>query len=106
LQEFAIASKVIVISHPETIRKLHAWRTDFDRIMKKSAFIVYELNSPWDSGISFVFSRDDVPLSAIDALIELLSFITNPIWRPAPSPPPWSRHNIPVMLPQPPLWPD
>ena len=77
----------MVSSHPEAVRKLHAWSTDFDKSLKRSAFIAYELNSLWDSGISFVFSRDDEPLSTIDALIDL-SFLADLLQRPAlPLPP-------------------
>ena len=45
LQEFAVDSKVMVTSHPEIVRKLHAWCTYFDRILKRSTFIAYELNT-------------------------------------------------------------
>ena len=31
LNEFVIDSKVMVSSHLEAVRKLHAWRTDFDK---------------------------------------------------------------------------
>jgi len=34
LQEFAVDNKVMVTSHPEVVRKLHTWRTYFDRILK------------------------------------------------------------------------
>jgi len=50
----------MVISHPETVRKLHAWHTDFGRILKRSAFITYELHTPWD-----IFSMDDAPQSTL-----------------------------------------
>ena len=43
LQKFAVDNKVVVTSHPEAVRKLHAWRADFDKILSASA---YELNSP------------------------------------------------------------
>jgi len=45
LQEFAVDNKVTVTSHPEAVRKLHAWRTDFDKILKRSAAITYEVNT-------------------------------------------------------------
>jgi len=61
LQEFAFDSKVMVTSHPEIVRKLHVWRKDFDKNMKRSASIAYESNSPWNLGISSVFSRNDAP---------------------------------------------
>ena len=35
LQEFAVDNKVMVTSHPKAVRKWHAWRTDFNRILKK-----------------------------------------------------------------------
>jgi len=58
LQKFAVDSKVMITNHPETVRKLHVWRTYFDRILKRSASI---------------FSRDDASRSTICALIELPS---------------------------------
>jgi len=34
------------------VRKLHAWRKDFDRAVKMIASIAYELDNLWDLGIS------------------------------------------------------
>jgi len=31
-QKFAVDNKVMVTSHSEAVRKLHVWRTDFDRL--------------------------------------------------------------------------
>jgi len=45
LQEFTVDSKVMVLSHPEAARKLHAWRTDFDKSLKRIASIAYKSNS-------------------------------------------------------------
>jgi len=56
-----VDNKVMVTSHSETVRKLRAWRKDFDRALKRIASIAYELDSPWDSGINSVFSSDDAP---------------------------------------------
>ena len=102
MQKFAFDNKVIVTSHPEAMRKLHAWRTDFDRILKRSASIAYGLDSPWDPGISFVFSREDASLSTIGAgaLIELLSFRAVLLQRPVPSLPPWSQRDTLVLIPR------
>jgi len=44
LQKFAIDNKVMVMSHPEAVRKLYAWLIDFDMILKRSVFIAYELD--------------------------------------------------------------
>ena len=90
----------MVMSCSEVVRKLHAWPKDFDRALKMVASITYKLDSPWDPGISSVFSRDDAPWSTLYVLIELPSFTANP------SPPPWYQHGVPVMLPRPPPWPD
>ena len=68
--------------------------------------IAYELDSPWDPGIDSVFSQDDAPHSTPCSLIVLLSSTTGLPWRPAPPPPPWSRHDVPLLLPRPPPWPD
>ena len=87
LQEFAVDSGVMVPSHPEVVRKLHAWCTDFDKSLKRSVSIAYESNSPWDPGINFVFSRDDAPRSTLYALIYLSAFTVNPSRRPVPPPP-------------------
>ena len=65
---------------------------------KRSASVAYESNNPWVLSISYVFSRGDAPLSAISALIEMPSFTADLTWRPAPPPPPWSRHDILVLL--------
>ena len=78
---------MMVTSHPETVRKFHAWRTDFDRFLKRSAFIAYELDISWNLGISSIFSRDDAPLSTISAFIELPFFTANPSQRPPPNDP-------------------
>jgi len=104
--EFSVNNKVMVMSLPETVRKLHDWRTDFDRILMKNAFIAYELDISRDSGISSVFSMDDAPLSTTGALIELPSFTVDSSQRPLPLPPSWCRCDVPVLLPQPPPWPD
>ena len=77
LQEFAVDSKVMVTSHPEVVRKLHAWRIYFDTILKRSASIAYELNTLWDPGISSVFSRNDASRSTLCALNELTSYTTD-----------------------------
>jgi len=37
----------MVTSHPEVVRKLHAWRIDFDRSRMRSAFIAYVLDIPF-----------------------------------------------------------
>jgi len=97
LQKFTVDNKVMVMSHPEAVRKLHAWHTDFDRVLKRSAFIAYELNTSWDPDISYVFSRNDTPLSTIGVLIELPSFTADPSQRP-----PWSRCNTLVLILRPP----
>ena len=44
LREFTVNNKVIVMNHYETMRKLHAWCTDSERILKKIASIPYELD--------------------------------------------------------------
>ena len=92
----------MVMSCSEVVRKLHAWPKDFDRALKRIASIAYELDSPWDPGISSVFSRDDMSWSILFALIELPSFIADLSWRPAPPPSPCYQRDVPVMLPQPP----
>jgi len=96
LQEFAVDSKVMVMSHPEAVGKLHVWRAYIDRFLKRSAFIAYELNTPCDPDISFVFNKDDEPPFIIGALIELPSF-TDLSQRPALPPPPWSRCDALVL---------
>jgi len=44
LQEFTVDNKVIVTSHSENIKKLHARCIDSDRVLKRSASVTYELN--------------------------------------------------------------
>jgi len=48
LQEFAVDNKMVVTSHSETVRKLHAWRTNSKMILKKIVSITYELDNSWD----------------------------------------------------------
>jgi len=106
LQEFTVDNKVMVTSRCEAVRKLHAWRKNFDRALKRIAFIACELDNPWDPGINSVFSRDDAHWSTLYVLIELPSFTADPSRRPAPSPPPWYQHGVLVMLLRLPPWPD
>jgi len=54
------------------------------------------------SAIGSVFIMDDVPLSAIGALIELSSFTADPSQRPVSPPPPWLRCDALVLLSRPP----
>jgi len=35
LQKFTVDNKVMITSHFEAARKLHAWRTDFDKSLKR-----------------------------------------------------------------------
>ena len=88
----------MITSHAEIIRKLRTLRTYFDKILKKSASIAYELNTQWDSGISFIFSRDDAPQSPLCALVELPSFTADPLRGPVPPLPPWFWRDILVLL--------
>jgi len=74
LHEFAVDSEVITTSHPEIVRKSHAWRTDSSRVLRRFALMTDELNISWDPGISSVFSRNDAFLSIICLLIEVLFF--------------------------------
>ena len=45
-QEFAVDNKMMFTSHPVAVRKLHAWRTDFDKALKRVTSVTYESNSP------------------------------------------------------------
>jgi len=40
LQKFAVDNKAMVTSHLEAARKLHAWRKDFDRALKRIASLL------------------------------------------------------------------
>ena len=46
LQEFAVDNEVIMMSHSEIVRKLHAWCKYPDRVLKRSASITDELDIP------------------------------------------------------------
>jgi len=46
LREFVIDNKVMATSHLKAVRKLHVWRTYFDKGLKRNAFIVCKSNSP------------------------------------------------------------
>ena len=51
---------MIDTSHPETVTKLHVWRTCCNRVLKRIAFITYELDISWDPDIGAVFVGDDL----------------------------------------------
>jgi len=40
--------------------KLHAFRTSFDKILKRSASVIYELDISWDPDIGPAFIGDDL----------------------------------------------
>ena len=46
-------------------RKLHAWYTGPDRVMKKSAFNIDALDIPWDPSIGLVFSKHESLLPTV-----------------------------------------
>jgi len=45
LQEFAVDNEVIVMRHHEIVRELHAWHQGSDTVLKRIAFLTYELNT-------------------------------------------------------------
>ena len=77
MQEFAVDSKVIVMSHSEITRKLHVWCIGPDRALKRSAFIIDELDILGDLGIGSIFSRDESFLPDASAMFELPSTTTD-----------------------------
>ena len=103
LQEFTVDSEVIVTSHPEIVRRSHAWCTGSPGVLKRLTLMTDKLDISWHPSISSVFSRDDALLSTICVSNEI-TFYGRPSWRSAP--PPWSRRDIAVMLPRPPPWPN
>jgi len=105
LQEFVVDSEVIVTSYPEIVKKSHAWRTSFLRVLRMLALMIDELDIPWDPRISSVFSRNDVPMSTICALFKLPSTIVDPSWKHISPPPPWFRSDKRMSIPRPPPWP-
>ena len=68
---FACPYSVLHELHSEIARKLHAWRTYPDRVLKRSASSTNELDITWDLGIGSVFSRDESLLPTAYALSEL-----------------------------------
>ena len=75
LQEFAVDNKVIVKSHSIIVRKMHAWCTSLDRVLKRSAFITDELDIPWVL-VLVQFSAESL-LSDVYVLFELPSTTTD-----------------------------
>jgi len=59
LQEFAVINEVMGIFHPEIVMTLPKQRTCSCMVLKRNASISYELDIPWDLGISVTFSRED-----------------------------------------------
>ena len=92
-------------SHSETVRKLHAWRTDFERILMRIASITYELDIPWDPGVGSALNMDDSLLLAAYAFFEL-SFAIGSSRRQAPPLPSWLQRDALVLISRPPSWPD
>ena len=85
------------MSHSETVRKLHAWRTCSDRVLKRSAFITYELGFPWDPDINPASIEDDLPRHVARILFELLSTAVY-LSQKSVSPPPWFSHDASVLI--------
>jgi len=77
-----------MMSHPEIVRELYAWRQDSDRVMKRTDSFTYELDIPWDPGISSIFSGEDLIYPVACALLELPSTAAEPSQKPDP-PPSW-----------------
>jgi len=46
LQEFIVDNKVMVTSHPEAVKKLHAWRTYFDKGFAEECFHYLQAEYP------------------------------------------------------------
>ena len=88
LQKFAIDNKVIVRSHSETMRKLHVWRTSFDKVMKRSASISYKLDILLDAGIGPAFIENDLLSHAACIFFELPSTAVDLSRNQVLSPPP------------------
>ena len=87
-----------------TVNQLLAQRICPSRGLRMITFITDELDFPWDPGVSSVFSKVDLTLSAICIFSDLLSIITD-LRRPAPPPPPWFGLDArPTVLKPPPRY--
>jgi len=78
LQEFAIKNVVMVIIHSErfslgTVNQLHGRCICPSKVLRRITFVTDELDIPWDSSISSVFSRADSTLSIVCAFLNLPS---------------------------------
>ena len=106
LQEFAIDNKVIVTSHYETVKKLRVWLIDSEKVLKRIASITYDLDIPLDPGVSSALNMDNSLLVAVCVFFGLSSFAAGSSRRPAPSPLPWFRRDVLVLISRPPPWPN
>ena len=99
LQKITVNNKVIVTSHPEIVRKLHAWSAASDRVLKKSVFVTYELDISWDPSICLSFIGDDLPWYTTCILFELPSIAADLSRKLIPPPPLWFSHNASALIP-------
>ena len=98
MQEFTVDNKIIVTIHSEILRKLHAWHTDFERVLKRIVSITYELDILWDPSVSSALNKDDSLLVAACVFFELSSFEAGSSRRLALPPPPWFQRDALVLI--------
>jgi len=91
LQDIAIGDEVLIRVHPErfslkTLKKLHTRRRGPCKVLMRFDSSTYELDIPYDLGISLVFSFED--LTHYRTFTRLQQFLVHPLqppllWRPA-----------------------
>ena len=111
LQEFSVKNMVKIMIHSkrfplETVSQLRAWCTCPIRVLRRITFIVDELDFPWDTDISSIFSEADSTLSAACAFLDLSSTAAALLRRPVPTAAPWFRLDARPTILRPPPWPD
>jgi len=61
--------------YPEIVMTLHSQRTSSFRVLKRNAFVTYELDIPWDPDISPILSGED----SIHSVLYAFSLLSLPI---------------------------
>jgi len=85
LQEFVVVNKVASMFHHEIVMTLCSQCIGSYKVLKRNAFITYEMDSRWDPGISPVFSEEDSTRFDACAFLDLQSPRADSS---CPSPPP------------------
>ena len=92
--------------HSEIVMTLHSQRTCSCKVLKRNAFLIYELDISWDPGISPAFSKEDSPRSTAHVFLHLPSPTSDLSQKHVPSPLSWFSLDAHPLSRHPPPWLD